>query len=228
MADKHIDRKQLLKEPDEFFTTTGRVLEWVKAHTKETIYGLCAILGALIIISGYRYFDVKRAASASDLLGKTLNTYQIETAKSDAVQALGKVEADFKRLISDYSGQPAGRLGLIYYAHAGLAARQSDTAIDLYQRAMGHFGGDPSLTNILSLGLGAAYEQKGDTAAAIVQYEKIAQGASQANKPDALFRLGRLYKAAGQKDKSVEAFKRLSNEFPDSIYAAPAAEQAAG
>jgi tetratricopeptide (TPR) repeat protein len=227
MVSKRIDRKQLLKEPDEFFTTTGRLINWAKAHPRQLTYAVCVLLLVVVAVSGYRYFTERRAQTASNLLSQTLINYQQALAAGDAKQALSTVEPDFKRLISEYGGQPAGRLGLVYHAHFSAAAQESDTAIELYQKALNRFKGDPALTTVIIQGLATAYEQKGDAAAAIEQYRKIAQSANSLHKADALFQLGRLYRQAGEADKSREVLQQLGNEFPDSIYSQPAAEIAA-
>ncbi|MBI5063992.1 MAG: hypothetical protein HZB87_11160 [Desulfatitalea sp.] len=40
--------------------------------------------------------------------------------------------------------------------------------------------------------------------------------------------MGTLYKAAGQAEKSQQAYKQLSTDYPDSIYANIAKEKVAG
>jgi tetratricopeptide (TPR) repeat protein len=224
---KRIDRKQLLKEPDEFFTTTGRMINWAKAHPRQLAYIACAFLAVVVIASGYRYLTERRAQAASSLLSTTLMNYQQALAQNDAKQALTAVEPDFKRLYSDYGRQPAGRLGLVFHAHFSAAARESEAAVELYQKALSRFRGDPSLANVILQGLAAAYEEKGDAAAAIEQYRKVAQSAHSLHKADALFQLGRLYGQTGQAEKSREVLEQLGKEFPDSIYTGPAAEIAA-
>ena len=57
MAGKKITRKQLLKEPDEFITTTGKVIRFFRENQKQmTLGGI--ILGAVLAagILGYSYF----------------------------------------------------------------------------------------------------------------------------------------------------------------------------
>lgn len=228
MAAKRVDRKQLLKEPDEFFTTTGRLINWVKAHPRPVAYGVCAFLVLILAAAGYRYFDERRSRTASDLLSRTLTSYQQELAKGDTKKAFETVEPDFKRLVSEYGGQPAGRLGQIYYAHFSAAAQQPDTAIGLYQQALSRFKNDPSLTNVILQSLAMAYELKGDAPAAIEHYRKVAQSPNGLHKADALFQLGRLYRQTGDTEKSREVLEQLNKDFPDSIYAEPAAEMAAG
>ena len=70
--------------------------------------------------------------------------------------------------------------------------------------------------------------QKGDSAAAISALEQLLAGNGKMLKDGALFQLGGLYKAAGQEEKSRQAYKQLSTDYPDSVYANIAKEKAAG
>ncbi len=221
-------RKKLLKEPDEFFTTTGRLINWVKVHPRQVTYAVLAFLAMTVAVTGFRYYTERRAQTASSLLSQILTSYQEALSQGDPKQAYQTVEPDFKRLISEYGSQPAGRLGLVYYAHFSAAAQAPDTAITLYQEALTRFRGDAPLANVIGHSLAMAYEQKGDSAAAIEQYRQIARGASLLHKADALFQLTRLYQQTGEAEKSREVLEQLNKEFPDSIYAEPAAELAAG
>ena len=132
--------------------------------------------------------------------------------------------ADFDQLITSYSGQPAGRLGRLVYAHVQLTGGAPDKAIALYQKALKDFKHDPSLVNIIYNGLASAYEQKEATGEAIAYFEKISQGDGKVLRDRALFHLGRLYRLNNEMEKSREAYSRLVSDFPDSIYT-PVAEE---
>lgn len=226
MAKKRLTRKQLLKEPDEFITLTGRVISWSRRNSRRLTYGTCAVLTVIFVVAVYYYYQQSRARSAAVLLGEGLARYQ-SAAKSPA-DNLAAASEDFKKLIDHYGDSPAGRFGRVVFAHYNLVAGLSGDALTLYQNAQRVFGSDPSLTNIVLNGLGCAHEQKGEIAAAIGAFEKIAQGRSAIFKDSALFHLGRLYEQTGKSDESVKAYGRLNSDFPNSIFAPLAREKAAG
>jgi tetratricopeptide (TPR) repeat protein len=132
---------------------------------------------------------------------------------------LAAARSDLDRLTSEYGGQPAGKLGRIMYGNLSLAAQALDEAVAIYTSALKDFGSDISLANFIHNGLGAAYSQKGDFAAAIEYYEKIVSSTSPVLKDSALFQLGRLYEAMDKSGKSKEAYRQLSTDFPDSMFA---------
>ncbi|MBI5896831.1 MAG: tetratricopeptide repeat protein [Desulfobacterales bacterium] len=229
MAKKRISRKELVKEPDEFITFTGQAIRWARENTRPLMYGVCIFFGIIVLVSAYRLFSGYRQENGAALLSQTRSAYQAAVqADKDPAKVLATVKPQFERLIDEYGNWPAGRLGRVLYAHAALAGQAPDEAIVLYKRALDDFNTDPALTNSILNGLATAYIQKGDGAAAISHLERLVAGGGKALKDAALFQLGTLYKAAGQAEKSQQAYKQLSTDYPDSIYANIAKEKVAG
>ena len=149
-------------------------------------------------------------------------------AQKSPADALAMVQPDLEELVATFGSYDAGKLGRLFYAHISLAAAMPDQAIDLYNILLdGVMEGD-GLGNTILNGLAMAYMQKGDRAAAIAHFEKVLDGASNVFKDSALFNLGRLYMDEGDAQKSLDAYKRLSTDFPNSIYANIAREKSAG
>lgn len=228
MAKKRLTRKELLKEPDEFITLTGRLIAWVKANPKKLIYGVGVFLAVVLIGSGYAYYQESREQSAADLLSQSILKYEEIAAQGDAAKALDAVSADLDRLTEDYSGLAAGKLGEIVYAHLTLKSHMPQKAIGLYSKGLENFENDPALAPVILNGLAQAQEAAEDLPAAIASFEKILSRATLLYKDSALFHLGRLYADTGQSDKSRQMYERLATEFPDSTYVNIAREKAAG
>lgn len=221
-------RKELLKEPDEFITFTGRTISWAKANTKALTYGGYGLLAALLLIIGYGYYQDNRSKVSSELLGESLLRYQDLAGIGDLTQALTDVGPEFDRLVDKFSGQPAGRLGILFYAHYNLAGQTPEKAVDLYRLALKRFNDDPSLTPVILHGLASSLESAGAVGEAIETYEKLALLKTKVYLDSALFHLGRLYASEGQAEKSREMYQRLNADFPDSNYTRLAREKATG
>lgn len=228
MAKRRVTRKELVKEPDEFITLTGKVIQWARNNAKPLIYGTCVFFGLVILISGYRFYSGQRAAAAAALFSKVLMGYQESQADDDPGKALAVVRPDFERLINKYGGTAEGRMGRILYGHLLLAGDAVDEAIVAYKEALDDFDGTPDLRNAILNGLATASMDKQDSAGAIGYFEKIVAGTSPLFKDNALFNLGRLYRLAGESEKSHKAYSRLAADFPDSMFADMAREYAAG
>ena len=57
MAGKKVTRKKLLKEPDEFITTTGKIIQFLREQRRQLIiYGMIVLCLAVAGAGGYYYF----------------------------------------------------------------------------------------------------------------------------------------------------------------------------
>lgn len=219
MTKKRVTRKQLLKEPDEFITTTGKLIQWAKNHRDQLVYGTALFFGVVILAAAWGYYQERRNRSATALYSQVMTTYQAQGGESEAVKALAAVRTDFDLLVDKYENQAAGRLGRIMYGHMCLAGNALDDAAKHYKAALDDFKNDIALSNLIRNGLGATYFQKGSYPEAIEQFEKIAAGESPVLKDTALFHLGRLYEQLGQSEKSQKAYQQLNTDFPETTYA---------
>ena len=108
MAKNRINRKQLLNEPDEFITTTTRVINWAKENPRHLIVGTCILFVVAASISIFAYYRQRQANMAETLLGQSLAKYQTTMESQDAVAALAAVRKDFDALLASYADVPAG------------------------------------------------------------------------------------------------------------------------
>lgn len=223
-----LTRKQLLKEPDEFITTTGKLIRWAKEHEKKIAWSLGVIFVLLILIVGLNQVSKSNEKAAFDLYTKAMAKYDAAAADNGPQEAYDRVKDDFSEIIDKYSGKNGGKLARIAFADICYNAGDADTAIPMYKSAMDDFGGDPAFKQILINSLGYAYEMKMDLDNAIHYFEMIASGESDMLKSSALFNLGRIYEKKGDREKSLAAFKKIESDFPDSRFLNIVKEKTAG
>ena len=215
---KRITRKVLLKEPDEFLTFSRRLFLSAVEHKNQIAIGLGIFLSLIIIISGIRYFSNQSENEASVLLREAMVKYEAAVKDNGPEKAYADVEADFQKILEEYSGKDAGKIATVKYAGICYDAGNTDKAIELYKEAIQDFSGHPSFENLILSGIGYAYEKKKDYKTAVTYFEKITQGSNPLMKDEALFNLGRLYGEIGERDKSMEAFKTILSDYAESMY----------
>ncbi len=218
MATKHKTRKQLLKEPDEFITFTGKAISYVRDYQKQISYTLYVIVAIVVIILGYRFFAQRAEAKAFSILQQTQSEYQALKDRSSAPEAYGKVSEAFQGIIKKYGGNAGGKLARVIYANISYDAGQYDNAIELYKQSLDDFKDDKMVYNLILSSLGYAYQQIEDAQNAAVYFERAASTTDSLVREQALFNLGWVYQQLGAAAKSQQALQKILDDYPNSIY----------
>ena len=224
---KKITRKQLLHEPDEFLTQSGRLFKYAVEHKYQLLGVLGGIIALVLIISGFRYTSLKKADEAFARLEKGRTKYEALLAEKGPQQAYEQVREDFQKLLQRFSGQTGGKFARVIFADICYRGGHPDEAIALYNAALADFD-DPFYRHTILNGLGYAYEQKQDLQQAVAYFQQVAAAPNSVLKAEALFNAGRLYAALGEAEKSNQSFRQLTSEQPDSLYAELARERIGG
>ncbi len=225
---KKVTRKQLLKEPDEFITFSGRLIAFATLYKNQIVISVCIILGLIGAMGAFRYYVNSAEEKGFVMLEKARLKYDKALQTDGAEKAYEATAADFNAILDDYAGRRAGQFARLFYANICYRAGKVDEAIKHYQQALDVFGDNPSFRNLVLSGLGYAYEFKQDAAQAIKYFEMIVQGDQPLLKDEALFNLGRLYAAERNDQKSTDAYGKIVSEHTESMYYEIAAERIAG
>jgi tetratricopeptide (TPR) repeat protein len=225
---KKMTRKELLKEPDQFITFSGRLIAFGQRYGRQLTYGVVALLVVLAGYTAVRYFIARAEHRALDLLDRYSAEYRLALAAKGPQAALEAVEAGLASLVDDYGRRSAGRMARIRYADLCYAAGRYEKASELYTQAMADLGQEPFYRALVLNGLGQAHWQHGDLDRAVTAFGQIADIANAPLRAQALFAMADLYTALGQSEKSQDAYRRLVDEFPDSDLARVARQFAGG
>lgn len=220
MAKPKKTRKELLKEPDEFITTTAKLIRWATTYRTQLMYGLLAVVVLASGFSALRYFSNRAEANAAVLLQQAVTKYEQLSSKNESPAEMYKaVSEDFNRIIDKYGDKENGKMARLRFANLCFQAGEFKQAAALYTQSRDDFEKFPLLRRQVAIDLAMAYAAMGEDQTAIAQFEEIVAAETDDNKGEALFHLGTLYARTGQSDKSRAAFARLSSEFKDSVYA---------
>ena len=218
MAKAKKTRKELLKEPDEFITTTGKIIQWAIKYQNQITYGLIAVVIIALGVSTYRFFSARSEAQAAHLLQQAVAKYDRLKADKTPAEVYGAVTDDFKAIIDDYGSKENGKLARLRFANICYEAGDFKQSVTLLEKALPQFERYPLIRNQILSSLAMANFHLGEDSAAIGYFEKIVEGTLDFNKDQALFHLGKLYARAGQKDMSQEAYDKLLSDYKDSPY----------
>lgn len=213
-----VTRKQLLGEPDEFITFSSKLLRSVIKYKIQIscILGATALL--IAVVSGVWYFSDKAENRAFAMLNQVTVKYETIMKESGPHKAHLGVKEDFQLIFEKYSRTDGGRFAKIIYANICYNAGDFERAIVWYNKALQNFAGNRPFKDLILSALGYSHEMRGDYKTAIRYFNMIASEHDSIIKDEALFNLGRLYAAVGDKERSTDAFKRIILDHPDSIY----------
>ena len=217
-TEKRITRKQLLNEPDEFLTTSSKIVEFINKNKALAIGAVCGFFLIIASILLIQSLLKKSEMTSFSLLSQATEKYRASLGEGDFQKAFLNVTADFENILDKYPSKTGGKLALMTYAGICMEAGKIDKAIGLYKQALEKFKDAPSVKNTAQNALAYAFEEKKDYQTATVWFELLAADEKYTMKDEALFNLGRLYETLGEMEKSAAAFKRVLEEFPNSSY----------
>jgi len=211
-------RKELLREPDEFMTISGKLIGFAVDHKNQLTYALGIIVVLALIISAYRFFSIRAENNASALLDKSLTKYNSIKAEKRPDEVYDEVSADFQFILNKYKGKESAKLARLIYANICYNAGKYKQAIELYKTALTEFAKYPMIHHQILSDLGYAYEQQEDYSTAAGYFEKISSAPEPIMRDEALYHLGRLYDKLGENEKSREAYNKILTDHQDFIY----------
>lgn len=215
---KRMTRKQLLKEPDEFITFSGKLIQFGMRYKTQLTYVAAILVGLIVVVSGYRFFSIRSENNAEALLNQAVAKYQTALNGQDSEKAYQTVSEDFQLILNKYGSKNSGKIARVIFANICFDAGDYAKAIELYRQSLEDFKKHAFMINLIRNDLGYAHEQLNDIPMAVSYFEKIAENQEPILRDDALFNLGVLYENSGDHQKSADAFQRIITEHPDSMY----------
>ena len=215
MTGKKVSRKKLLKEPDEFISTTTKIIQFVRGHRQQIIlYGIIA-LAVVVACSGVYFYLLWQEGKAQAVQQQGLELYQEAFFKGSTPEGekenYRKAIEKFKEALKVYSRGNIAQVSSIYIGHCYYALKEYDQAIASYS---GRYDG---IFRAIALdGLGHCSESKGDYAKALEHYQKNAIEEHNPFQEEGLLGVARCYEGLQQKPKALEAYQKALAKSPKS------------
>jgi len=218
MAKGAATRKQLLKEPDQFISFSGKLIAFGRSNLKTILISTGILFSLLLALVTVRQISHRNENLASELVGKAVAKYSTALQDTTPQTAYDRIKTDFADLFNKYGSKNAVKIARIIYGDISYNAGDADTAIAMYTHALDDFNESPAVKNIVLSGLGYAFVLKAEYPRSIHYFEMISVDKENTMKSGALFNLAWLYEAAGEKEKSASMYKQLLTDFPESMY----------
>ncbi len=217
MPGKKIPRKKLLKEPDEFISTTGKILRFLRGHRRQVIlYGVIGLVILLAGAAGY-YFLLWQESKAQVIQHQAKQIYaealfaasSPEKQKEKYKNALEK----FRESLSFYTRNRVSQIAHLYMGHCHYALKEYPQAISAYTRCL-----SGPYRAIARDGIAHSFEAQGDFAQALEHFQKNMEEERNPYLLEAILGVARCYETLKQTPKAVEFYeKALARKPPERI-----------
>lgn len=230
--------KKQIKQ-DEFVSWLDHTITWLRVHQREAKVTGAIVLAVAVGWLGLSNWMRSRARAADEDFTAALRTFQAPVAGQSAPEpGQSKVFAtaaeryrqaaqEFAEVHRKYGSQPAGRRARYYEGLSRLELAQYDEA----QKALSEVAavrGDKDLAPALArLQLAALELRRGKVDEALKLYRQMADDASFTLPRDhVLMALSSALEEVRRLPEAREAYQRLADEFPESVYAGEARRRA--
>ena len=213
---RRIPQKRL-KEPDEFISTTARIISWTVENLKLILIGI--IIGVLVVVS-LVFWRIRTRNREVEALNSFYRALEMLTSAEDP-SSKGYQEAidEFGRIQREYPRTEAVQLAQLQLGQGFLNSKQYDKAMETYRKFL---DSDPreELYRLLALqNLGYAYEGQGDYQRALDSYQSLVSEGESFLQPWGYFNVGRCYEKLGKREEALKAYGIFLEKFPDSAMA---------
>lgn len=212
MAKRRLSRKEI-KQPDQFVSSSVRVIAWTKDHTTYILYGGLGVIVIVGLVIGWAIWQKQQRQQAEVLLYeavKGLNSADKLVRKPASDQAIGH----FQNITQHYSSTPAAALAYWYLGHLHFEQGNYTAALAAYEQARHLLPTDRGrlLPALVRLNIGYTQEITGAYNDAIASFETVLQSSVDWLHGEAFLGIGRCYEQTGATDKALDIYGRaLSN-----------------
>lgn len=188
---------------------------FVERNWKALVYTVGGALAVVILsLAIHQYYIVPRNAEAADNIAVAEQLF-LEGNFEKALNGDG-VNAGFLQIVDEFGSTPSGNLARLY---AGLCYAHTDKAEEAVKYLEDFDLCDDMMISNAALGaLGNCYAQLGENEKAASTLLKAAERADN-NTLSPLFyqQAGQIYESLGNKDKAMECYETIKNDYPQSL-----------
>lgn len=220
MPSKKVSRKKLLKEPDEFISTTGQVIEFLRTHRRQVTRA--AVIALIVIAAGAGTFYYLRSQEGKALVMQQqgLQLYQqayrgsLESPAADKKSDFQKALEKFKGSLAAYSWGRTAQVSRVFVGNCHYALKEYDQAREAYSKSL-----EGPFRHLAMNGLAYISEARGDFQKALEYYQTNMKDPHQPYRVESMLGAARCYEALKEKPKALEIYQKALAQAPQSAMA---------
>ncbi|KPK89276.1 MAG: hypothetical protein AMJ94_12570 [Deltaproteobacteria bacterium SM23_61] len=220
MPSKKVSRKKLLKEPDEFISTTGQVIEFLRTHQRQVTRAAVIVLIVIAAGAGTFYYLRSQEGKALVMQQQGLQLYQqayqgsLENPAADKKSDFQKALEKFKGSLAAYSWGRTAQVSRVFIGNCYYALKEYDQARAAYSKSL-----EGPFRHLAMNGLAYISEAQGDFQKALEYYQTNMKDPHQPYRIESMLGAARCYEALKEKPKALEIYQKALAQDPQSAMA---------
>jgi len=222
LAEKKISRKELLSEPDEFLTLTGKTIQYVRTNPRKAMAVGVLFVVILLVGLGVHYYNNYRENKSHEQLQSAIYSYEALSKLDPATKAaqLDQLQRDFDRVASEYPSLSAGQQAILYSGHTLFRKKDYAAALEKYKRMQSTPLAGQGLSSLILYHIGKTYLAMGQYDQSIVIFDQLAKDSNSPYRREAYGAIARIYEIMNRKKEAVQAYRQYLKIFPEAPDAA--------
>ena len=237
MSSQRLSRKEIKHEirDDAFRHAVGESYDYVRGHRRNLLLAIGGVVLLVGGVAGWRAWDTRREAAASDQLGRAIAVYDAPVVPTDAkpedpdspsfadeASKQARAKQLFEGIAKDYSGTGGAAVAEVYVGRMRLQAGDAAGARKVWQEFLDdhpdHMLASAVRRTLLDLD---RKEGKGEQ---VVQRLRADLDREEKPLPEdvILYELGVTLEGLGRRQEAHDAFQRVVEEYPDSAWVSKA------
>ncbi|HYB21855.1 MAG TPA: tetratricopeptide repeat protein [Thermodesulfobacteriota bacterium] len=217
MPAKKISRKKLLKEPDEFISTTARTIEFFRTYQRQILRSAIIVLIVVAAAAGGFYYLRGQEGKALAIQDQALKLYQeayrssLENPGAEKKEDFKKALEKFQEALSAYKWGRTAQISDLYLGNCYFSLKEYDQAQTAYSRCL-----EGPFRPIALNGLAYSCEAKGDYNKALDYFQKGSDSRDNPFQLESMLGTARCFEALNQRPKALEAYQKALSQFSQS------------
>ena len=216
---RRIIRKKL-KEPDEFISTSGLIIGYVRNNSRHIMRIAVVVLIISFLTYGWIYYNREKEKEASLLFYQSERFYKrySQTANQPVEERYSLALRKFEDIMKKYSGTSSAIKALFYIGDCYYHLRDFDKAIDYYKQFINRSRKGDYLVCFAFEGLGYCYEEKEDYEQALEYFKKSMEESEIDIEELHYLNIARCYEALNDKVNALQFYKKVIDNQSNSIF----------